>query len=292
MKTHLLIPLQRQHGSAFTLVEVMVSSALIVVVMGFLMATINETQRVIKGTTARVNQFQSSRVAFEALTRTLGQATLNTYWDLDFDASANPTGYRRQSDMHFYSGPIGDILKSGSEDVKKTYPGHGVFFQAPLGYTERSPDLNGTTAVQAKTRYAALSNALNVVGFYTEWGDGLKYAKAPKVLESEDGIKAGAQYRFRLIQTLQPSELMMVYNNTNYSKPAPVQSLNSLTHDWIKAATGRKALPTGLDTDYTKGNPRDSSRVLAENIVALLILPKLTFTTNLRFLPVQKWVIS
>ncbi len=253
----------------FTLVEVMVSAALIVIVLGFLLTTVNETQRVITGTTSRVNQFQSSRVAFEALTRTLSQATLNTYWDMDYDSNTNPTNYRRQSDMHFYSGPVDKLLATAGSSSEATYPGHGVFFQAPLGYTGKYAN-----PTSPRTRYTALSSALNVVGFFVEWSDGIKYAKAPKFIREEEGAKAGERFRFRLIQTLQPTEAVMLYNNSNYTTLIGSGSPFKNATDWIKVATGRLSLPPGLDTDYTE-NPKNYSRVLAENVVALLILPKL-----------------
>ena len=258
-----------RRSQGFTLIEVMVSSALIVIVLGFLLTTVNETQRVITGTTSRVNQFQASRVAFEALTRTLSQATLNTYWDMDFDSNSNPTNYRRQSDMHFYSGPVDKLLSTNGASAEATYPGHGVFFQAPLGYTAKYANPNAP-----RTRYTALNNALNVAGFFVEWSDGIKYAKTPKFIREEEGAKAGERFRFRLIQTLQPTEAVMVYNNSNYTKPIGTGSPFKNATDWIKVATGRLPLPAGLDADYTE-NPKDHSRVLAENVVALLILPKL-----------------
>jgi uncharacterized protein (TIGR02599 family) len=269
MRLQPLLSKTRNNSPAFTLVEV-VSAALIVIVLGFLLTTVNQTQRVITGTTSRVNQFQSSRVAFEALTRTLSQATLNTYWDMDYDANANPTNYRRQSDMHFYSGPMSGLLSTSTTTGPKTYPGHGVFFQAPLGYTAKV-----SNPTNPKTRYNALTNALNVVGYYVEWNDGLKYSKVPKFIRDAEGATAGARYRFRLMQTIQPTESVMVYNNTNYTQPSSSgKSPFKNATDWIKVATGRLALPTGLDVDYTE-NPKDHSRVLADNVVALLILPKL-----------------
>lgn len=262
---------QRQN-SGFTLVEVMVSSALIVVVLGFLLTTVSGTQKIINGTTSRVNQFQGARVAFESLTRNLSQATLNTYWDMDFDSNGNPTTYRRQSDLHFYSGPVTDLLSSGTgaaSTAAGTYPGHGVFFQAPIGFTAKYANPALPT-----TRYSALSNALNIVGFYTEWSDGLKYAKAPKFIEEKQDAEQRKRHRFRLMQVLQPMETTMIYNNTNYSKPAGAGSPYLLSTDWIAAATGRKALPPGIDSQFA-GQLKDDSRVLVENVLALLILPKL-----------------
>ena len=126
-------------NSAFTLIEVMVSSALIVVIMGFLMYTMDQTQRTMRGADSRVGQFQTARVAFEAMTRNLSQATVNTYWDLDFgvkDGKVQPSGYRRNSDLHFVSGlaATDKILNSkSSKTTEQIDPTHAVFFQAPLG---------------------------------------------------------------------------------------------------------------------------------------------------------------
>jgi uncharacterized protein (TIGR02599 family) len=75
--------------AGFTLTEVLVSSALIVGIMALMLTAVDQTRRTITNTTSRVSQFQSARVAFEAMTRTLGQATLNTYYDLDRSGDAN-----------------------------------------------------------------------------------------------------------------------------------------------------------------------------------------------------------
>src|SRR5688572_4942681 len=138
-----LLPRNLSFRRGFTLTEVLVSSALIVAVMALMLTTIDQTRRTINSTTARVPQFQSARVAFEAMTRTLSQASPNTYWDLDrsTDDQQNPLGFRRQSDMHFISGKafqakMLDGASSGSKPrTAPRFPGHAVFFQAPLGVT-------------------------------------------------------------------------------------------------------------------------------------------------------------
>ncbi|MEI6399173.1 MAG: hypothetical protein WCO71_10415, partial [Pseudomonadota bacterium] len=129
---------------AFTLVELVVSCALIVAILGLLLTLVDQTRRVVSSTTARVAQFQAARAGFDAMTRNLSQATLNTYWDLDLDpATGNPNGYRRQSDLHFVIRKAAQTLPEnqffGATDTEgkdeTIYPTHTIFFQAPIGNT-------------------------------------------------------------------------------------------------------------------------------------------------------------
>src|SRR5689334_17759637 len=137
--------------AGFTLTEVLVSSALIVGIMALMLTTVDQTRRTIANTTSRVAQFQSARVAFESMTRTLGQATLNTYYDLDRsgDVNQNPIGFRRQSDLHFVSGLASQAkllgkAATGDKTPRNSnyFPGHAVFFQAPLGVTAEEDERN------------------------------------------------------------------------------------------------------------------------------------------------------
>ena len=86
----------RKH-SGFTLVEVLVSAGIVVVLMVVLLGMTDQTQRLVRSTSAKVEQFQEARVAFEAMTRRLAQATLNTYWD--YDNPTKPTKYIRSAEL-------------------------------------------------------------------------------------------------------------------------------------------------------------------------------------------------
>ncbi|MEO8353111.1 MAG: prepilin-type N-terminal cleavage/methylation domain-containing protein, partial [Chthoniobacteraceae bacterium] len=74
------VPSRSRAREAFTLVEVMVSSVLVVLLMALLLQTVSQAQNLMSRTTAKVNQFKAARNAFEAMTRRLSQATLNTYY--------------------------------------------------------------------------------------------------------------------------------------------------------------------------------------------------------------------
>ncbi len=281
MKNH------HQSRSAFTLVEVVVSSALIVAILGLLLASVDQTRRVVNSTTNRITQFQAARAGFDAMTRNLSQATLNTYWDLDMDSTTgNPTGYRRQSDLHFVlrkaAQKNADDQFFGSADETK-YPTHTIFFQAPIGMTSL---VETGSAVQAR-QYRSLSNLLSVVGYYIVWDEDRFLPKfITPDLANPDKNLVPRRYRYRLMEVMQPGEAMMVYNNINYtnlkfdnngnvttsSTPA---SPFKLPTDWVRVATGKLPPAAQLTTAFPTIKQQDNSRILAENIVAMIILPKL-----------------
>ena len=287
--------------SAFTLIELVVSCALIVAILGLLLTSVDQTRRVVNNTTARITQFQAARAGFDAMTRNLSQATLNTYWDLDFDpTNGNPVGYRRQSDLHFVSRKAAqknaeDQFFAGSSSTPQEkldaademiYPTHSIFFQAPVGFTTM-PDTTDASVNQ----YRSLSNMLSVLGYYIKWGEDLRWPKfiLPNA-SSPDTALVPRRYRYRLMEVVQPGEAMMVYNNINYTtiqfddsgNPvngaiSPVSPFN-LPVDWVRFAAGKFTI-----TSDPKYIPRlnlkpqtNNEHILAENIVALIILPKLS----------------
>jgi uncharacterized protein (TIGR02599 family) len=297
----------RKINAAFTLVEVMVSSALIVVIMGFLMYTMEQTQRTMRGADSRVGQFQTARVAFEALTRNLGQASLNTYWDVDFGPIVNtdpkaavelePKGYRRNSDLHFVSGLASQekILDSN----EKINPTHAVFFQAPLGVSyqedgkivsnsgyEEDKAAEESNTSESKRKYRFLNGLMNVCGYYIQWGED---QKIPTFITEEqkklpENLRA-RRFRYRLMEVVQPAETVSLYNNVWYTQPGGLTEKNKANFqakptetgvfkdpytsatDWIKVAIGKMKPTLGVKKDY--------SRALADNIVAMIVVPKL-----------------
>jgi prepilin-type N-terminal cleavage/methylation domain-containing protein len=69
----------KAHG--FTLVELLVSTAIIALIMLMLVQVTNNISAAWRGTAEKVDKFQGARDGFEAMTRRISQATLNTYWD-------------------------------------------------------------------------------------------------------------------------------------------------------------------------------------------------------------------
>lgn len=228
-------------AGAFTLVELMVSVAILAIILLVLFETTNTTSRIWKSSTQKVESFQEARAAFESMTRRLSQATLNTYYDY-FDAAGNsaeysaysgtPAIYGRQSELHFVSGPG---LITAPSIVQIT---HAVFFHAPVGYSGSSS-------------YVNLSNAMNALGFYVSYYSDTGAGSCPPFVNT-------TRYRYRLMQFTQATENLQIYNTPPSNNPVT----NSA---WF--TTGSNAVG-----NVTGNTP--NTYLLADNIIALVILPK------------------
>ena len=229
--------MQKPTRQAFTLVELLISTVLLVTLLLILVSMINQTSGVWRFTTNKVEQFSRAQNAFDAITRRLSQATLNTYWD--YDSPNAPTKYIRQSDLRFISGSAQALTggTASSPNTPTTRPGHGIFFQAPLGYSDAA-DFRG------------LENLLNSWGYYIDFSSDSQ--TRPAFLDSLNP-KLPLRYRYRLMELMQPSNKLAIYS-------APT------SNGW----TG-----TGWFTGALSATP-SQVHVLAENVVALVLLPKLS----------------
>ena len=234
------------HGSrgAFTLVEVLVASAILVLMMGFLMGVMDQTTRIWSGTVAKVEQFREARVGFERVTTRLAQATLNTYWDYDSDTSTppKPKRYARRSELRFISGSAATLIgPTGPTGTTGTGArvSHAVFFNAPLG-------------IIGNPNYTGLANALNSIGFFVELADDTE--QRPPFITT---AMIPARWRFRLMEFAQPTENFSVYQFTNGAGATNYFGSQWFTND-----------VNGASTDGLK-------RVVAENVIAFIITPRL-----------------
>ena len=138
--------------AGFTVIELLVSVALLTVISLLLVSMSDQTVRVWRSTTGKLEPFRDARAAFEAMTTRLSQATLNAYWD--YDSALAPTKYQRRSELRFIAGPS-DVVLGADGPVRPT---HCVFFAAPLGITE-------------EPRYRGFENLLCTWGYYLEYRD-------------------------------------------------------------------------------------------------------------------------
>lgn len=231
----------------FTLVELLVSTAIISLIMLVLVSMTNQTSDMWQKTTEKVEKFEEARNGFESMTRQIGQATLNTYWQY-LDGANKPRAkdvtstdymqfvprfYGRCSELRFIAGPMATLATGAA--AGKPRPSHGIFFTAPLGDTDTSD-------------YNQLDNLLNVFGYYVQVGteDSRPSFITPAITPM--------RWRSRLYEFRQPTESLNIYN-----MPIPDPTATS-TNEWFT---------TGLSV-------ANNSRVLAENVIALIILPKLS----------------
>jgi uncharacterized protein (TIGR02599 family) len=234
---------RKLHGSVapdstvtgFTIIELMSSIAILSVLIVVLVSMVSHTTLIWRYTTGKIEQFRDAREGYESMTRHLAQATLNTYWD--YDDPLKPTKYVRQAELRFLSG------RGIAQDLtgKTVRPTHAVFFFAPLGYVENPKATNNTNP------YRGLDYLLNTWGYYIDYNN--DKALKPPFVNSPD------RNRFRLMETMVPSQDVNIYNVIN--DPGQYQS-----HGWIFGKSG--------GTGFSNLN----SHVLAENIIALVILPK------------------
>ena len=207
----------------------MVAMVLFTMILLVIFTITQTTGKAWKDSRSKVDAFQGARQAFENITRSLSQATLNTYYDY-FDSTgraprdpayAGADHYGRQSELHFISG-------------KALVPGqvtHSVFFQTPAGYANDA-------------QYQNMGTLLNACGYYVVRGpDTLR----PPFLDSLPNAPAN-NTRFRLMQFLQPSEQLTVYN-------APSDA------SWFKSPLAGNSPPV---------------EQLTANVIALVALPRLS----------------
>lgn len=199
----------RPSAKAFTLIEVIVASAVLALILMLLLSITDITSRTWRSTTDKMQAFDGARAAFDQITTTLSQAVLNTYWDYD-DLTA-PTKYERRSELQFLSLPMKNFGLPATD-----YPTHGIFFQAPTG------------TVSNKSTHGNLPLVLNAFGYFVEYGDD-SFDK-PAFL---DGLTGTIQprYRFRLKQWKVPAEQFALYESS--SGVTGRNFLGAQTLDWI-----------------------------------------------------------
>ena len=270
--------------SAFTLVELIVSTGIIALIMLVLVQMTNQTSKTWRSTSEKVEKFEEARDGFEALTRRLSQATLNTNWDYlgilsSGSASQNliprpklwtqpgfktfvPVSYGRTADLRFMSGPMS--FRPGGQGITNDpsaantsgviFPTHGVFFQAPLG-------------MATNTAYDTMNNILNTWGYFIQagWDPNVPAFVAtmqqPYANSSSGTGLVRKRWRSRLMEFRQPSEQMSLYDPASDSSKYP---------HWFTVPL----MSTG--SPYTGAPANPPTRAIAENIVALIIRPRLS----------------
>ena len=227
----------------------------VLILLLVLVSITDATSRTWKSTTSKVEQFREARTAFDAMTRRLSQATLNTYWDYD---NANvPTQYLRRSELRFISGPVGGT--NGLLPGATAPSSHAVFFQSPLG----------SVSAANTTNDAALDTLLNTVGYFVDFGN--DRLQRPAFLTQQT---VPYRYRFRLMEMVEPSDSLSLYKYTSgYVDPSATTLVTKNS-----TYTARTWYTDPLGTFFS--NPTATTtlpiRSIADNIIALVILPKLS----------------
>lgn len=225
--------------AAFTLVELLLSMVILSLILIVATSVMTQTQKTWLQSSARIEQFREARQAFELITQSLRQATLNTYMTYQYntgdtptvpeDKTQAPTRYVRHSELQFITGGASTLLGSASSAA---IPAHGVFFQGTIGASQRDG-------------YELLNRLLCGRGYFVMHGDDSAY-RPTHVTKSRS--------RFRLMEYRPPAERNQVYSVTpgQWFKDAEEQIINASETESVSAFT----------------------RPVTENIIALVIAPR------------------
>jgi uncharacterized protein (TIGR02599 family) len=190
---------------AFTLVEMLVATAVLSLIMVILVQITNATSSTWSYTVDKAGQFRAARDGFETMSRRVSQATLNTYLDYRLDGAGNPVAYERQSELRFVSGPMQAGTNRLDANSTPPRPTHGLFFQGPFGYV--GPRSTTDTAWEA---YSGRDSLLNTFGYFIEVNDDSATRPAfitPKV--------APLRIRSRLMEFRERSAGFYLYQKTS-----------------------------------------------------------------------------
>ncbi|MBL9157889.1 MAG: Verru_Chthon cassette protein C [Verrucomicrobiales bacterium] len=227
-------PRARAAASGFSLIELMVAMGILTVLMLMLTALLDQIQKSWRFSESRISQFREARVAFDVMTKNIGQASLNTYWELrDKDSDGLFDGYFRTSELHFITM---DAARLGGSATQQPV-GQAIFFQAPLGFS---------------STYRNLNNLFNGRGYFVAFGSDKAFK--PSFVQARD------RYRFRLMEFRPPAESNQVFadgqEEIEKGQPQDFQG-------WYK-----QALSVGEGTFESHLNP------LAENILTVVVTPR------------------
>lgn len=221
-------------NQGFSLIELMVAMGILSVLMLMLTALLDQVQRSWRFSESRISQFREARVAFDLITKNLGQASLNNYWEVkDDDKDGIYDGYYRTSELHFATMEAKELGQVGTQAPV----GQAVFFQAPLGFS---------------SQYRNLNNLFNGRGYFVAFGGDKRFR--PSFVESEE------RYRYRLMEFRPPAEGNQIFQDGQEERD--LQRPQVFTQ-WFK-----QDLPIG------EGNFESHLNPLAENIIFLVVSPR------------------
>ena len=225
----------------FSLAEMLVGLAILSLILLLIASQIDLTNKTYAITNGKIQQFRAARLALTTMTRQLAQATLNNYLDL-VDSAGNPptaSGYNGTPDHYQRQSEL--RFYSGPAQAIPALansPTHTIFFCAPLGVAQ------GLNPFSGAGTDLGMEHLLNICGFYIQYGPGNLPTFFPAAVQ---------RYRFRLMEMLVPTENFGVYRYT-------------------VAGTQPYLGMTWFTDNLNSGN----TRVLADNVVALIIMPKIS----------------
>lgn len=263
--------------AAFSLIELMVSVAVLSILLVIVFQMLEQMQRTWKRTRQTVTEFKDARNGFDEMGRRLGQATMNAYYGYRWEKKTLqgiPTRFGREiireSELHFVSGPSAVLFNGARTTAKGSRPGHAVFFQAPFGFC-----YNRDVKDKDRLQFEQLNSLLNAWGFFVEFNtDELDRPNFLNELRNAPKPRP----RYRLMEFRQPTEYLQVYKLGLRDLSGPKQNE---TYKWFTEglfsvnSTWNSSKQSASDETFFR-----TVRPVAENIIAMIILPRQSETEN------------
>jgi uncharacterized protein (TIGR02599 family) len=263
-------PLRR----GFTLIELMISTAVLSMILIMVFQMLKGMQTTWKRTRQDVGEFKDARQAFEEITRRVSQATLNTYYSYRYEEMSGRGGVKirvgrefiPQSELHFVCGPAETlgIAKANSRQVGQRYT-HAVFFQAPFGFC-----IDEDKQEPERLQYEKMNGLMNSWGYFVEFNT--DELDRPQFLNQLDNSPK-PRPRYRLMEFRQPTEYLQIYklNLREMDKNASQEKLYQWFNDGNYSVNSE--WNTSLKDRDTEGFFR-TTRVVSENIIAMILHPR------------------
>ncbi len=274
----LSLPARKPVG--FSIIELLVSVAVLSLVMVLVFQMLERTQISFKKARDSVSEYKDARNGFDAITRRLSQATLNTFWQVTKNSANVATKFQRESDLHYVSGPAATLLGPSPANAGERTT-HAMFFQSPTGYSEVVAR-NGINA--NNLQYGNFSNLLNGWGYFVEFGTDT--IDRPQYLNSLDNAPR-PRARFRLMEFSQVSERLQIYaeqlrsRNSGLATPVINRWFLNDTSYGVNFSENYVVKPSDQNSNAAN-NIHRTTRLIAENIIALVILPAESLAANFR----------
>ncbi|HSI87226.1 MAG: hypothetical protein ACAI35_13525 [Candidatus Methylacidiphilales bacterium] len=229
---------------AFSLAELLISATFLLILIGFVAHLTGQTSEIWRNSNARMRAFQEARAGFEVMTRKLSQATLNTYQEY-YNSANLPRSSMTTTNM------LASFVPTKYDRYSDLHfiTGHTTTLLAasPAAVVSQTHCVFFQAPLGYSVTYRQMNNALNACGYFLQFDSA--DSSVPDHVKLTPGYRP--RYRFRLMEMMQTTEKLGVYYDPSKS---PVPGVN----DW-----------------FVK-NAVSNSRIIGENVIALVVLPSLS----------------
>ena len=240
-----ITPRPRRGGrGGFTLIELLFSITILAVLMLVVTTALDQTEKVLHLSKGKADQFREARQAFELITKNLSQATLNTYWDYYYASSGSNTPPANATTTQY--APNAYVRQSELQFL--TDQSQNILGPGTTGLEHPGHAVFFQAPLGQSVTYQGVNSLLNGRGYYVEYASDEQ--NRPDFLST---AIAPLHYRYRLMEYQPPAE-KVTSGGVNF------------TGDGVYLKTA----------PWYQQNTKDASRVVADNVILLVISPRVT----------------